>query len=113
MASNEVVNTSSAHGALVDGARTSAAGSPEDQELARVNRGRSRLGLVFDEIEEYDAFEESSLTVRFKRVGKRGPLASVDPGVLREALPLAEDRASVASYLRARGLVVLADALER
>jgi serine/threonine protein kinase len=111
MATNQVVNAPPPRSAILDGPPCT--GNAEELELARANRGRSRLGRAFDELDDYDSFDETSLTIRFKRVGRRGPLASIDPGVLREMLPPGEDRVNVATYLRARGLVMLADALER
>ncbi|HZU99500.1 MAG TPA: serine/threonine-protein kinase [Planctomycetota bacterium] len=85
---------------------------PADVALARTRAGRNVLLAALPRLPDYDSFEESTLTIRFKKRGK-APLAKLDVRWLPYLIAGTEDRRDAATYLRARGLVALAQPLER
>jgi serine/threonine-protein kinase len=85
---------------------------PADVALARTRAGRNVLVAALPRLPDYESFEESTLTIRFKKRGK-APLAKLDIRWLPYLIEGTEDRRNAATYLRARGLVALAQPLER
>ena len=110
-ASVEIVSVAPAAPAVDSVADVATAVPAAETQLARVKAGRLRLAEAMASLRAYDGFDESALVVRARATGKKLPLGSLDPRLLLAAIPSREDRASVACYLRARGLPSLARAL--
>jgi len=98
---------------LPDDAPVTTQDSPAEAAVSRLRTGRTNLLRVLAQLHDYDSFDESAITLRFKWTRKRVPLVTLDPGILKAALPTPDERANVALYLRARGVTALAAALEK